>query len=117
MSKPAFSIKVFGIYLSILGVGLTLAPNLLLGLFGIPSTNEVWIRVVGVLLFNIGIYYWFAAKANATAVFRASIYTRCLIFIAFTTFATIGLVSPALILFGAVDLAGALWTYFALRGN
>lgn len=117
MSKPAFSVKVFGVYLSVLGIGLTFVPNLLLGLFGIPDTKEVWIRVVGVLLFNIGIYYWFAAQANATAVFRASIYTRCLIFIAFTIFATIGLVSPALILFGAADLVGALWTYFALRGN
>lgn len=116
MSKPAFSVKVFGVYLSILGIALTLVPNLLLGLFGIPDTKEVWIRVVGVLLFNIGIYYWFAANANATAVFRASIYTRCLVFVAFTAFALLGLVSPVLILFGAADLAGAIWTYFALQG-
>jgi hypothetical protein len=72
MSKPAFSIKVFGIYLLVLGIALTLIPNLLLAVFGMPSTKEVWIRVADVLLFNIGVYFWFAANDKATAVFRAA---------------------------------------------
>lgn len=117
MSKPAFSVKIFGVYLLLLGIGLTLVPNLLLATFGMPSTQEVWIRVVGVLLFNIGVYYWFAANDNATGLFRASIFTRTLILVAFTTFAIIGLASPLLILFGAADFAGAIWTYFAFQNS
>lgn len=54
MSKPALTLKWFGIYLLMLGAGLALLPNLLLSLFLIPPTDEVWIRVVGVLVFNIG---------------------------------------------------------------
>jgi len=53
MSKAAFTVKAFGVYLVLLGIALVLVPNLLLGLFGIPSTSEVWIRVVVLLAFNI----------------------------------------------------------------
>ncbi len=115
MSKPAFSVKAFGIYLLVLGLGLALTPNLLLSVFGMPRTEEVWIRVVGVLVFNIGVYYWFAAKGEATEVFRASVYTRVLVLASFTAFALLGLASPVLVLFGAADFAGAIWTHLTLR--
>ena len=49
-----------------------LAPGPLLGLFGLAAT-EVWIRVVGVLAFNIGVYYWAAAAAESRPVFVASV--------------------------------------------
>jgi hypothetical protein len=115
MSKPALSVKVFGIYLLGLGLGLVFVPNRLLSIFGMPHTDEVWVRVVGVLVFNIGVYYWFAAKAEAAEVFRASIYTRVLVLGSFAAFAALGLASPVLVLFGAADFAGALWTFAALR--
>ncbi len=114
MPKAAFSIKAFGVYLLVLGVSLVLVPNLLLSVFGMPRTDEVWIRVVGVLVFNIGVYYWFAAQGEATSVFRASIYTRVLVLVAFAAFAALGLAPPMLVLFGAADFAGAVWTWQAL---
>ncbi|MFO1341358.1 MAG: hypothetical protein U1F53_24595, partial [Burkholderiaceae bacterium] len=115
MSKAAFSIKAFGVYLLVLGVCLVLVPNLLLGLFAMPRTDEVWIRVVGVLVFNIGLYYWFAAQGEATSVFRASIATRVLVLVAFAAFAALGFAPPMLVLFGLADFAGALWTWQALK--
>lgn len=117
MSKPAFTLKAFGIYLLVLGVGLTTAPNLMLSLFGMPLTTEVWLRVVGVLVFNIGIYYLYAAKCEARAFFQASVYTRCLVLAAFIAFAALGLAPPMLVLFGAADFLGAIWTQLALRGE
>lgn len=45
MSKPAFSVKVFGVYLSILGIGLTLIPNLCLASLVYPTRKRcgsVW---------------------------------------------------------------------------
>jgi hypothetical protein len=117
MSRTAFTVKAFGIYLLVLGVSLTLAPNLLLSVFGLAPTHEVWIRVVGVLGFNIGIYYWFAAKSEARAVFQASVYTRCIVIVAFTSFAALGFVSPVLILFGVADFLGGIWTWWALRAE
>jgi hypothetical protein len=114
MSRAAFSLKVFACYLFVLGVALVAAPNVLLGLFGL-ATGEVWIRVVGVLAFNIGAYYWAAAACEARAVFVASVATRVLVFAAFGAFVALGLARPVLVLFGAADLAGGLWTAAALR--
>lgn len=115
MSKSAFSVKAFGFYLLVLGVGLTFVPNLLLSVFGMPSTTEVWIRVVGILVFNIGVYYIYAAQCEAKAFFQASVYTRTLVLASFAAFAGLGFASPVLILFGAADFAGAIWTQLALR--
>ena len=115
MSKAAFTVKAFGVYLVLLGVALVLVPNLLLGLFGIPSTSEVWIRVVGLLAFNIGVYYWYAAKSEARSFFLASVFVRAAVPAVFIAFVAMGLVSPLLILFGVVDLAGGLWTFVTLR--
>ena len=115
MSKAAFTVKAFGVYLLLLGIALVLVPNLLLGLFGIPSTSEVWIRVVGLLAFNIGMYYWYAAKAEARPFFLASVYVRAAVPVVFIAFVALGFVSPLLVLFGIVDLAGGLWTFVALR--
>jgi hypothetical protein len=96
---------------------LVLAPNFLLGLFGIAPSSEVWIRVVGLIAVNLGVYSWVAAKHENTSFLAASVYTRISVFVAFTIFALIGLVSPMIILFGVVDLAGGLWTHFALKAD
>lgn len=117
MSKSAFTIKVFGYYLLVLGIALIAIPNLLLTTFQIPGTTEVWIRVVGVLVLNIGVYFIYAAKCEARAFFQASVYTRAFVLAAFAAFAALGLASPMLILFGTVDFAGGIWTHLALKGE
>jgi hypothetical protein len=117
VSKPAFTVKAFGIYLLLFGAGLVLVPNLLLPMFGMSQTTEVWIRVVGVLAFVIGVYYWYAAKSEATAIFRASVYTRTLVLLSFAAFVVLGFAQPILILFGAIDFAGGVWTYLTLRAE
>ncbi|MDL2355567.1 MAG: hypothetical protein QFF03_09950 [Pseudomonadota bacterium] len=117
MSKSAFSAKVFAIYLFVVGAVLVVAPNFLLAIFRIPATSEVWIHVVGVTAFMIGVYAWVAAKHENRPFLEASVYTRFVVFVTFTTFAVIGLASPMIILFGAADLAGGIWTYFALKAD
>lgn len=117
MSRAAFTVKAFGIYLLLLGLNLILLPNLLLAVFGMPTTSEVWIRVVGVLAFNIGVYYWYGAKSEARPVFMASVLTRVFVPVVFIAFVVLGLASPVLVLFGVVDLAGGLWTFAALRAE
>lgn len=117
MSKSAFSAKVFAIYLFIVGAIFIFIPNVLLSVFQIPPTTEVWIRVVGVTAFMIGVYAWVAAKHENQPFLEASVYTRCVVFVAFTTFALTGLGSPMLILFGVADLLGGVWTYFALKAD
>jgi hypothetical protein len=117
MSSSAFSAKVFAVYLFLAGATLVIAPNLLLSLLQIPQTPEVWIRVVGLVAFMIGVYAWVAASHEFKPFLVASVYTRFVVFVAFTTFALTGLGSPMIILFGLADLAGGIWTYSALRAD
>ena len=117
MSKSAFSAKVFAVYLFVVGAMLIVVPNFLLSIFRIPETSEVWIRVVGVTAFMIGVFAWVAAKHDDKPFLEASVYTRLLVFAAFTAFAVIGLASPMIVLFGVADLIGGVWTHFALKAD
>lgn len=117
MSKSAFSAKVFAVYLFVLGPVLVFAPNFLLTVFGIPATTEVWIRVVGVIAFMLGVYAWVAATHEFRPFLEASVYTRFVVFIAFSAFAILELGSPVIVLFGLIDLLGGIWTYFALKAD
>ena len=115
MSKSAFSVQAFGTYIIALGLGLIFVPNVLLGLFRLPSATEIWIRVLGVVAINIGVLYVVAARSRDVAVFRAAIFSRLAVFVWFAGFVLLGMAPPMLLLFGAVEVAGALWTWSALR--
>lgn len=115
MSKSAKSVLIFGLYLEVLGIVLLITPNFLLGVFQVPNTNEVWIRVDGMLVFLLGVYYILAARKEMTDFFQWTVYLRPAVILFFTAFVLLGFVSPLLILFGVVDLLGAIWTGLALR--
>jgi len=115
MTAASRSIYYFGYYLLILGITLTVVPNLLLSTFQLPETQEIWIRVLGIVVFNIGIYYIFMAPANHTLFLTLSVYTRLLILFWFVVFVVLSWAPPQLIVFGLVDGAGAIWTYAALK--
>jgi hypothetical protein len=117
MSRSAFSAKVFAIYLFIAGPVLVVAPNFLLSIFRLPETSEVWIRIIGVIAFNLGLYAWVAAKHENKHFLEASVYARIAFFVAVTTFAVLGLASPMIICFGVADLLGGIWTHFALKAD
>lgn len=117
MSKTARSIFVFGLYLGVLGASLLTIPNLLLAIFQIPDTNEVWIRVVGMLLFLLGIYYVLAARKEMTDFFLWTVYVRASVLLFLITFVILGFVKPILILVGVVDFMGAIWTGILLRAS
>lgn len=117
MSKAGRTIQVWSFYLFGLGLILLFAPNFLLGLFGFPTTDDVWIRIVGVLALVLAYYYYNAAKSEMTELFRWSIHGRMPIIVIFIIFVLLKLAPPQLILFGVVDLIAALWTFSALRDS
>ncbi len=117
MNSSTKSIQVFGVYLICLGLFLLVLPNLLLQTFGLGSTSEPWIRVLGVVVAALGYYYLIAAKSNSTAFFAATVYGRTWLLLAFIALVFLGLAKPMLILFGVVDFAGAAWTWNSLRGE
>lgn len=116
MSPAARSVKVFGVYIAIVGVTLMLAPNVLLGLFGMPSTTEPWIRVLGVVLIALGTYYLLAAREEWVAFLRMTVWLRYFAAASLIGLVVLQMAPAALALFGVVDGASAVWTHLALRG-
>jgi hypothetical protein len=117
MSAVARSLVVFGWYLVGFGALLVAVPNLLLAVFGLPPTDEVWIRVVGVLVLIIGYYNVRLGRADFLPYARLPVHARVAVLVFLVAFVIAGLVKPILILIGAIDLAGALWTAAALRSD
>lgn len=116
MSQAIRSMQVWTVYIFVLGVGLLLVPNLVIGLFGIAETTEVWIRVVGLAVLALGVLYWSMTQRGDREGFLATAYERwfvaaVLTVLAFTT-------GPwQLVLFGVVEFIGATWTFLSLRDS
>lgn len=115
MTMAARSVYVFGIYLLVLGGILVGSPNTLLAVFRLPTTTEPWIHVLGVTVLAIGMLDVASARAEQTAFFRATVWVRVFVFASFIGLTLARMAPPVLVAFGVVDLAGALWTFAALR--
>jgi hypothetical protein len=99
------------------GVGFIVIPNVLLPLFGFPTTTEVWIRVVGLLALCLSVYEFLGVRNNDLSLFRSSVVVRVIFCIGMVAFALLGFGSFMLAGFGLVDLIFALWTWWALRAQ
>ncbi len=117
MSKSALSIRVFAYYLFGLGILLMLVPNQFLSLFQIPETREVWIRVVGMLVFILGYYYFMASGKEMYNFYRWTVHGRLAVLCFLLAFVAFGFAPEVLILFGLVDASAALWTVYSLRND
>src|SRR5712691_11680957 len=117
MSRAATSILVFGLYLAAVGAILLVAPNVLLVLLGFPPTNEVWIRVAGVLVLFLAYYFIQSARAGTVDFWRWTTHVRFALIFIFTGLVLLGLARPQLLLLGVADFFGAIWTTLALRAD
>jgi hypothetical protein len=114
MTKAARTLYVWSFYALVVGAALAVIPNTVLAVLGVPGTEEVWIRVLGVVIIVLALYYWDGAKNEARHFFVASLLGR--------GFAAAGLILLILTggpwqlsVFAAVELVGVAWTYSALR--
>lgn len=105
----------FGVYLGIIGIILLLIPNVLITPFGIEPAQEVWIRLSGILLMALMVYYVLAAKNEIVIIMKATGFIRLTIIFFFTAFALFKLTSPNIIIFSAVDFLGGVWTLWMLK--
>jgi hypothetical protein len=115
MSRAAKSLFVFGIYLCGLGLTLLLIPNLILQLFGVPPTNEVWIRINGMFVLCLSFYYVQTARNELAIFIRWTVWARIAVIFFFAAFILLVSAPKALLLFGAIDLLAAIWTWRALK--
>lgn len=114
MDRAARTIHVFSGYLLVVGVILAVAPNVLLALVGVAETDEVWIRIVGVLALALALYYFGAARSRSTRFFTASLLGRGFFSAALVLLWLAG--NPwQLIIFAGIELTLAAWTYAEMR--
>jgi len=117
MSRSALSLFVFSIYLYIMGFVLVVTPDTLVRIFKFPDADGLWIRVVGMLVIILGFYYSHVARAEIRPFFVWTVIARSSVLLFFLAFVIAGLAPPALILFGVIDFAAAMWTLFAIRSD
>jgi len=117
MSNAAKSILVHGVYLLGLGVVMLIIPNVPLKIVGLPETNEVWIRVVGMMSLVLGYYFVQSARKELTDFFRSTILTRSSAIVFFALFVALGFAPINLLILIAVDPLFIIWTVLALRST
>lgn len=116
MADPMLSLRVWSYYVLAVGAGLLLIPNQILDILGVANTSEVWIRVVGLVAVALGVVYFAAARDNDIGVVRSSVPARVFAVVAFVVLWITG--GPwQLLIFAAIDLAGLLWSWNALRSS
>ena len=76
MTAAARSILIYAIYVFGLGATLLLIPNVPLPIVGLPQATEVWIRVAGMTVIFLGIFYFVAARNDYREIFKASVPIR-----------------------------------------
>jgi hypothetical protein len=114
-SRAAQSVLVFGAYMILQGAILMLAPNLLLGILGLPLETGVWPRAVGWALIALGYYYVRNALAGNRDFFGWTVQIRSaqpLVFIGFVIF---NLANPILLATSGLEFLAGIWTWFELR--
>jgi hypothetical protein len=117
MTKPALSVLTFGVYMIFQGLTLFVVPNILLSLFGFESSNEVWIRILGVALIALGYYYIQNAKANYLPFFSWTVQVRTLQLILIGSLVFLQIAPLMLIVISGTEFLFGVWTWWALKAD
>ena len=117
MSKTGISIVAYSIYLGCGGLGMALIPNVMLGLLGLPPTQEVWVRLFGFLALVLAAKGINGALLNLVPVMQFDVYTRTCFSLFLTVLILLGLAPRILFIFAAIDFAAAVWTLLSIRAD
>lgn len=115
MRNSHLSMKVFGIYLCLLGLTLASIPNLVLPPFGFQEVTDVWIRLLGLSFFLISSIYYLAIKEQWLSFYKLSAIARVIVCIFIFLCVAFNIAPWQLLIFGMIDILGSLWTSSSLR--
>jgi hypothetical protein len=115
MTAAARSLFVFGIYVLVAGAGLLLAPAVVLAPLQLAPPSDGWIRVVGLLALVVGGYDILGARSGDLRMLRASVWFRIGFAAGTAALVGAGAMPAQLLVFGAMDVAGAVWTALTMR--
>lgn len=116
MNNAQKSLFIFGLYMIFfVGLGFLLVPTLVLDTFGLSYGDDTWSRFIGLLASIIGIYYIVAAQSNLQPLIYWSIWARYYAVAIMAIFVFFNIAELPVLLFAAVDFAGATWTLAAFK--
>ncbi len=117
LSRAAMSLLIFGVYLIFMGIIFLFVPEIMFTLLAYPTPPDIMSRLFGMIIVLLAYYYIRAALQDEGMAnfFLWTVHTRALVIVFFIIFTVLGLVSPLIIMFGVIDLACAIWTWWALR--
>jgi len=101
------------VYMAGMGLPFLFAPNLMLPMLGLEPTNEIWIRVLGMLVVALLVYYSTSIRQNNIAFARASVQGRLVFCLGLTGLALV-YGQYIFILFAVVEAGLAVWTHRTL---
>jgi hypothetical protein len=117
LSSSACSVLAYGVYIIVVGAAFLLFPNVGLRLMGLKTTTEVWIHIMSWFVIWVGIYYIVSALSESRAFIRATVYGRPTFIVSSSGIVALGMIEPVFLIFGAIDLATAVWTFLLMRSE
>jgi hypothetical protein len=117
LSGSACSVLAYGVYIIVVGAAFLLFPNVGLRLMGLKTTTEVWIHIMSWFVIWVGIYYIVSALSESRAFIRATVYGRPTFIVFSSVIVALRMIEPVFLIFGAIDLATAVWTFLVMRSE
>lgn len=115
MKNATLSIQVFAVYIFGLGLGAILIPQQIMSFLGITPPQEVWVRILGLVVFVISLYYFSMARQRIVPFYRITTWGRWIVGLGIISFALVGWGEPRIAIFGVIDTLGGIWTYYCLK--
>lgn len=114
MRSPMLSMLTFGLYYVVAGAGYLALPGFVANQLDVAADGEIWVRFAGLLLLALGYLYLQAGRQQLLSFFRWSVHIRAFSFLTFVVLWLLGIAETIVLVFAAVEIAGAAWTWFSL---
>lgn len=112
----AFTVKIFSVYMMLLGCCMMLLPEPLFAIVQLPLGDGVpFVRSLGMVVFLFGTQYWVAGAYRTASFIRVSVATRLGAVGILVLMTLLHWVHWKIAAFALLDGAGGLWTWWALR--
>jgi hypothetical protein len=115
MSRPARTLFAFGLYVVLTGLIFLTVPDVLIATLRLPPSPPGWPRIVGILALVIGTYDLVGSHSECLPYIKASVAIRFAFAAAMTILFLTRQMPVTVVAFGAVDAAGAVWTWATLK--
>lgn len=117
MKKTELSIKVWSIYLFVLGFSMVIMPSATVGMFGYLNTGELWIRFAGILSVVLAMFYMQIARYHLHEMYTWKIAGHIFGMVCMVSFLASGIADGRIVGTITMELLACLWTAFALKAD